>query len=211
MYTALRAIEKAVFVGGSNASNLAYSASALGLDAYKIAKGGWKLSKENVDKLLPISTIRTSSCQFLVIWPSSKFSSGKRCRRLSWLTALSWFAGVATATRRWHRPSARDGRRTRFIRTSICTRKRHSILWRRWPIASRRPQAAGQLRTGCGLGVRATTAAAPAQLWEAEGAAAAAAEVAAAAASPATAATTAVEARSPSAPTVAGDAQVERP
>ncbi len=55
MYTALRtgAIEKAVFIGGSNASNLAYSASALGLDAYKIAKGGWKLSKENVDKLLP--------------------------------------------------------------------------------------------------------------------------------------------------------------
>jgi hypothetical protein len=59
MYTALRtgAIEKAVFVGGSNTSNLAYSASAsasaLGLDAYKIAKGGWKLSKENVDKLLP--------------------------------------------------------------------------------------------------------------------------------------------------------------
>jgi hypothetical protein len=55
MYTALRtgAIEKAVFVGGSNASNIAYSASALGLDAYKIAKGGWKLSKENVDKLLP--------------------------------------------------------------------------------------------------------------------------------------------------------------
>jgi hypothetical protein len=55
MYTALRtgAVEKAVFVGCSNASNLAYSASALGLDAYKIAKGGWKLSKENIDKLLP--------------------------------------------------------------------------------------------------------------------------------------------------------------
>jgi hypothetical protein len=55
MYTALRtgAIEKAVFVGGSHANNLAYAASALGLDAYKIAKGGWKLSKENVDKLLP--------------------------------------------------------------------------------------------------------------------------------------------------------------
>ncbi len=32
---------------------LVYSASALGLDAYKIAKGGWKLSRENVDKLLP--------------------------------------------------------------------------------------------------------------------------------------------------------------
>ncbi len=55
MYTALRAgaIEKAVFVGGSHASNLAYAASALGLDAYKIATGGWKLSKENVDKVLP--------------------------------------------------------------------------------------------------------------------------------------------------------------
>jgi hypothetical protein len=55
MYTALRtgAIEKAVFVGGSNAGNLAFSASALGLDAYRISKGGWKLSKDNVDKLLP--------------------------------------------------------------------------------------------------------------------------------------------------------------
>jgi hypothetical protein len=55
MYTALRtgAIEKAVFVGSSNASNLAHSASALGLDAYNFTKGGWKLSKENVDKLLP--------------------------------------------------------------------------------------------------------------------------------------------------------------
>jgi uncharacterized membrane protein YgcG len=55
MYSAVRtgAIEKAVFVGGSNARNLAYSASALGLDAYQIANGGWKLSKENVDKLLP--------------------------------------------------------------------------------------------------------------------------------------------------------------
>ncbi len=55
MYTALRTgdIEKAVFVGGSNAGNLAFSASALGLDAFRISKGGWKLSKDNVDKLLP--------------------------------------------------------------------------------------------------------------------------------------------------------------
>jgi hypothetical protein len=55
MYSALRtgAIEKAVFVGGSNAGNLAFSASALGLDAFRISKGGWKLSKDNVDKLLP--------------------------------------------------------------------------------------------------------------------------------------------------------------
>jgi uncharacterized membrane protein YgcG len=55
MYSALRtgAIEKAVFVGGSHAGNLAFAAAALGLDAYRISKGGWKLSKENVDKLLP--------------------------------------------------------------------------------------------------------------------------------------------------------------
>jgi hypothetical protein len=55
MYIALRtgAMEKAVFVGGSNSSSLAFSASALGLDSYRISKGGWKLSKDNVDKLLP--------------------------------------------------------------------------------------------------------------------------------------------------------------
>jgi hypothetical protein len=46
-------VEAAVFVEGSNALNLAYSASALGLDAYQLAKGGWKLTKENVDKILP--------------------------------------------------------------------------------------------------------------------------------------------------------------
>jgi hypothetical protein len=55
MYTAIRtgSVEAAVFVGGSNALNLAYSASALGLDAYQLAKGGWKLTKDNVDKILP--------------------------------------------------------------------------------------------------------------------------------------------------------------
>ncbi len=55
MYTAIRtgAVEAAVFVGGSNALNLAYSASALGLDAYQLAKGGWKLTKDNVDKIIP--------------------------------------------------------------------------------------------------------------------------------------------------------------
>jgi hypothetical protein len=56
MYTAMRtgAVEKALFIGGSNAQNLSHSASALGLDAYKITKGGWKLSKDNVDKLIPV-------------------------------------------------------------------------------------------------------------------------------------------------------------
>jgi hypothetical protein len=56
MYTAMRtgAVEKALFVGGSNAQNLSQSASALGLDAYKITKGGWKLTRENVDQLIPV-------------------------------------------------------------------------------------------------------------------------------------------------------------
>jgi hypothetical protein len=56
MYTAMRtgAVEKALFVGGSNAENLSISASALGLDSYKITKGGWKLTKENVDKAIPV-------------------------------------------------------------------------------------------------------------------------------------------------------------
>jgi hypothetical protein len=56
MYTAMRtgAVEKALFVGGSHAENLSVSASALGLDSFKITKGGWKLSKESVDKLIPV-------------------------------------------------------------------------------------------------------------------------------------------------------------
>jgi hypothetical protein len=56
MYTAMRtgAVEKALFVGGSNAENLSISASALGLDSFKITKDGWKLSKENVDTFIPV-------------------------------------------------------------------------------------------------------------------------------------------------------------
>jgi hypothetical protein len=58
MYTAVTAIrtgsvESAIFVGGSNAKELAHQACALGLDAYQITKSGWKISKDNVDKLLP--------------------------------------------------------------------------------------------------------------------------------------------------------------
>jgi hypothetical protein len=55
MYSALRtgSVEAVVIVGGSHAGNLANAASALGLDVYKHAKGGWKLTKENVDNLLP--------------------------------------------------------------------------------------------------------------------------------------------------------------
>jgi hypothetical protein len=47
MFCALRdgTIEKALFIGGSNADKLASSTSMLGVDAYKIATGGWKVSK----------------------------------------------------------------------------------------------------------------------------------------------------------------------
>ncbi len=55
MYSALRtgSVEAAVIIGGSHATNLANAAAALGLDVYKHTRGGWKLSKENVDNLLP--------------------------------------------------------------------------------------------------------------------------------------------------------------
>ncbi len=55
MYPAMRSgtVERIVFVGGSNAKNLSQAASMLGIDAYMIASGGWKLSRENVDKLIP--------------------------------------------------------------------------------------------------------------------------------------------------------------
>ena len=55
MYSALRtgSVEAAVIIGGSHANNLANAAAALGLDVYKHTKSGWKLTKENVDNLLP--------------------------------------------------------------------------------------------------------------------------------------------------------------
>jgi uncharacterized membrane protein YgcG len=55
MYTAIRtgSVESAIFVSGSNAKELTHQASALGLDAYQITKVGWKITKDNVDKLIP--------------------------------------------------------------------------------------------------------------------------------------------------------------
>jgi uncharacterized membrane protein YgcG len=55
MYSAVRtgAVENVVFVGGSNANNLALAAAALGVDTYKHAQGGWKVTKDTVDKLIP--------------------------------------------------------------------------------------------------------------------------------------------------------------
>jgi hypothetical protein len=42
-----------VFVGGSNARALSSAAASLGANSYNIAKGGWKITRENVDKLIP--------------------------------------------------------------------------------------------------------------------------------------------------------------
>jgi hypothetical protein len=55
LYPALRsgADEVALIIGGSNAKNLAYDTSSLGVETYQLATGGWKLTKENIDKILP--------------------------------------------------------------------------------------------------------------------------------------------------------------
>jgi hypothetical protein len=55
LYPAVRAgsVEAALIIGGSNARNLAYAASSLGVETYQLVKGGWKVSKENIDKLIP--------------------------------------------------------------------------------------------------------------------------------------------------------------
>ncbi len=51
LYPAVRAgsVEAALIIGGSNAKNLAYAASSLGVETYQLVKGGWKVSKENID------------------------------------------------------------------------------------------------------------------------------------------------------------------
>ncbi len=55
LYPAVRAgsVESALMIGGSNARNLAYAASSLGVETYQLVKGGWKVSKENINKLIP--------------------------------------------------------------------------------------------------------------------------------------------------------------
>jgi hypothetical protein len=55
LYPAVRAgsVEAALIIGGSNAKNLAYAASSLGVETYQLVKGGWKVTKENIDKLIP--------------------------------------------------------------------------------------------------------------------------------------------------------------
>jgi hypothetical protein len=51
MYCALREgrVNKALFIGGSNASKLASATSMLGVDTLNIAKGGWKVTSRVVN------------------------------------------------------------------------------------------------------------------------------------------------------------------
>ena len=55
LYPAFRTgcIETTAFVGGSNAKNLSAAAANLGIDSYKLATGGWKISCENIKKFDP--------------------------------------------------------------------------------------------------------------------------------------------------------------
>jgi hypothetical protein len=55
MYPAVHSscIENIVFVGRSNARALSSAAASLGANSYNIARGGWKITRENVDKLIP--------------------------------------------------------------------------------------------------------------------------------------------------------------
>ncbi len=73
-------IERIVFVDGSNAKNLSQAAAMLGIDAYMIAKGGWKLTRENVDKLLP---------DFMNCWGVVSLQARPSCCSV-WTTPASW-------------------------------------------------------------------------------------------------------------------------
>jgi hypothetical protein len=55
LYPAFRSgsVETAAFVGRSNAKNLSQAAASLGIDSYMLAKGGWKITRENIEKLIP--------------------------------------------------------------------------------------------------------------------------------------------------------------
>jgi hypothetical protein len=55
LYPAFRSgcVESVAFVGGSNAKNLANAAANLSIDSYQLAKGGWKITWDNIEKLIP--------------------------------------------------------------------------------------------------------------------------------------------------------------
>jgi hypothetical protein len=55
LYPAFRSgsIETAAFVGGSNAKNLSKAAANLGIVSYMLATSGWKITRDNIEKLIP--------------------------------------------------------------------------------------------------------------------------------------------------------------
>jgi hypothetical protein len=55
LYPAFRSccVKSAAFVGGSTSKNLANAAANLWIDSYQLAKGGWKITRENIEKLIP--------------------------------------------------------------------------------------------------------------------------------------------------------------
>jgi hypothetical protein len=70
LYLAVRAgsVESALIIDGSNARNLAYAASSLGVETYQLVKGGWKISKENIDKLIPDLKEFSAASQRKPLW-----------------------------------------------------------------------------------------------------------------------------------------------
>jgi hypothetical protein len=54
LYPAFRSgsVDTAAFVGGSNAKKLSQAAANLGIDSYMLAKSGWKITKDNIEKLI---------------------------------------------------------------------------------------------------------------------------------------------------------------
>ncbi len=55
LYLAFRSgsVDTAAFVGRWNAKKLSQAAANLGIDSYMLAKSGWKITKENIEKLIP--------------------------------------------------------------------------------------------------------------------------------------------------------------
>jgi hypothetical protein len=53
LYPAFRSgsVETAAFVGGSNAKKLSQAAANLGIDSYMLATSGWKITKDNIEKV----------------------------------------------------------------------------------------------------------------------------------------------------------------
>ncbi len=103
MYPAVRSscIENIVFVGGSNARALSSAAASLGANSYNIARGGWKITRENVDKLIPdlkeiMSSLPKGTPQsFCSAWTIQVFWQLLK-KGVSYLSPSAWRRTMAT-------------------------------------------------------------------------------------------------------------------